>query len=136
MDKKTLDLLTERGLASHMNNTKWRELCEAVDGLPFAPPYQVKLLRDPEPYPVTFDYAPSYLGDWAKTFEARLDEQVEWIKVAPRYRTNGVRLFDPVINNCSGQFRSILKRLRVPYVEADGLFTIYGHAGPIAFDTQ
>ncbi|TCV65934.1 MULTISPECIES: DUF6678 family protein [Neorhizobium] len=35
--------IAERGLSSHMNDTKWRALCTAVaEEFPFPPPYQVK----------------------------------------------------------------------------------------------
>jgi hypothetical protein len=134
MDKKIGALLTERGLASHMNDTKWRELGAAIAELPFPPAYQVKTLDEAEPYPPAMEPAPTYWGDWGRTYEAALGVHIEWVKVAPRYKRVTGRLLEPVIDDCSGGLRVLLMRLRMPFVESDGFFTIYGHASGIDFD--
>lgn len=43
--KRIREILTERGLASYMNDTKWRELCRGLDKVPFRPAYQVKYVH-------------------------------------------------------------------------------------------
>jgi len=44
------------GLVSVMNDTKWRELQSGVRAeLPFAPPYQLKVVLNPHPYPEQFE---------------------------------------------------------------------------------
>ncbi|QKK16364.1 DUF6678 family protein [Rhizobium indicum] len=118
-----------------MNDSKWRELCAGVEELPFPPAYQLKVLDENEPSPSTIEPAPTYRGDWASTPEAALGVRVEWIKVAPRYQRHVGRLLPPVIDDCSDQLRSLLRRLRIPFVESDEFFTIYGHASGIDFDT-
>ncbi|MBA9031618.1 DUF6678 family protein [Rhizobium leguminosarum] len=118
-----------------MNDTKWRELCAGIRELPFPPAYQVKVLDENEPSPSTIERAPPYWGDWASTPEAALGVHVEWIRVTPRYKRHVARLLPPIIEDCSDQLRSLLRRLRIPFVESDGLFTIYGHASGIDFDT-
>ncbi len=135
MDRKIRKRLVERGLASHMNDTKWRELCAAIGELPFSPAYQRKTLGADEPYPLTIEASPGYLGDWGRTCEAVLDVHIEWIKVAPRHTRQMGGLMAPVIEDCSGQLRALLQRLRVPFVESEGFFTIYGHSAAMDFDT-
>lgn len=135
MDEKTRKILTERNLTSHLNDRKWRKLCAGIEALPFAPAYQVKRLNEAEPYPSTIDYVPDYLGDWGKTYEATLDVQIEWITVAPRYKRFIASALAPVIEDCSDPFRALLNNLRMPFVEREGLFTIYGHSPAIDFDT-
>ena len=118
-----------------MNDTKWRELCACVYDLPFSPAYQVKSLYEDEPTPVTLEATPWYLGDWAKTYEAHLGAHIEWIKVAPRYRRSTGQVIPSAIEDCSDQLRALLARLRIPYTENDGFFTIFGHSTAIDFAT-
>jgi len=134
LNQNTFKLLNERGLASHMNDTKWRELCAGIEELPFPPAYQVKLLDQDEPSPSNIEPVTTYWGDWASTPEAALGVHVEWIRIAPRYTRQTGRLVSPVIEDCSGQLRSLLKRLHIPFIERDDLFTIYGHASAIDLD--
>jgi hypothetical protein len=128
------EILETRGLASHMNDTKWRELCAEIDKLPFPPAFQCKNLFEDEPYPASIPLATTYWGDWGKTYEAELGIWVEWIKVAPQYKRHIGMLVSPAIEDCSNELRELLIRVRVPYVEEDGFFTIYGHAAGVQFD--
>ncbi len=59
-------ILTTRGLASYMNDTKCRELCRGIDMLPFPPAYQIKRVDSNAPEPLELPYAPVYFGDWAR----------------------------------------------------------------------
>lgn len=115
-----------------MNDTKWRELCAGIEELPFPPAYQVKLLNEGEPSPSIIDSATT---DWGRTPEGELGVHVEWIKIVPRYKRHVGRLVAPIVEDCSDLLRSLLKRLRIPFVERDDLFTVYGHAPAIEFDT-
>ncbi|MFN3500997.1 MAG: DUF6678 family protein [Allorhizobium sp.] len=125
---KVRRVIAERGLTSHMNDTKWRELCRAVnDELPFAPPYQVKYLLSETPHPDELEVAPSYHGDWAQTPEAAMGIFIEWLKVSPRVSCPVGQLVEPRVEDCSELFRAMLKRLNIPLQERDGFFMIYGH---------
>ncbi|WP_421357984.1 DUF6678 family protein [Agrobacterium rosae] len=120
--------IAERGMTSHMNNTKWRTLCLAInEELPFPPPYQVKYVLKERPDPEEIETSPWYHGDWATTPEASLGIFIEWLKVAPRVTTPVGRLLPPHVDDCSDALRNLLRRLRVPFNEEDGFFLIYGH---------
>jgi hypothetical protein len=133
-DVQTLkEIAAARGLASFMNDTKWRELCLEIQELPFPPSYQIKSLYDEVPRPPQVDYASSYWGDWAQTHEASFGFHVEWIKIVPRYQRQIGPLAEPEMVDCSDELRSALVRLRLQFVEEDGFFTVYGHARGIEF---
>lgn len=119
--------IEQRGLTSHMNDTKWRALCTAIaEKLPFPPCYQEKLVLEETPGP-EIEAAPYGWGDWARTPEASMGIFIEWLKVAPRTRVHIGRLVAPRIDDCSAQFREILRDLRIPFREEDSFFFIYGH---------
>lgn len=128
--------IAERGLSSHMNDTKWRELCKAVtEDLPFPPAYQVKRVLAELPDPAAFESSPSYYGDWARTPESSMGLFVEWLKVAPRVSVHVGQLLAPRVQDCSESLRALLKRLNIPFKEEDGFFIIYGHTdSPKIFD--
>jgi hypothetical protein len=120
-------LLAKRGLASYMNDTKWRELCRGTDKLPFPPAYQIKCVDSDVPEPLELPYAPAYFGDWARTPEGSFGIHVEWVKVAPRYSRHRGRLISPAIEDCSCELLALLKRLRLLFVERDSFIVLYGH---------
>ncbi len=119
-------ILPERRLASHMNDTKWRELCRGVRTLPFPPAYQVKYVDSDALVPVALEHAPSYFGDWARTPEASLGMHIELLKIAPRYRSSG-RLSGPQVEDCSTELVALLDQLRLLYVKQDDFIILYGH---------
>jgi hypothetical protein len=119
-------ILTERRVASYMNDTKWRELCTRIHELPFPPAYQVKFVDSDVLEPVELEYAPAYFGDWARSPEASLGFHVEWLKITSRYRRHIGNLTSPVIEDCSCELLALLERLRLLYIERDG-FIVYGH---------
>jgi len=129
MDRRTARTISERGLVPCMNDTRWRELCEAIDGLPFPPAYQVKTLHEEQPFPPTIEPAPGYHGDWGKTPEASFGKHIEWIRVAPAYRRSVGRLLPHVIEDCTDELRALLHRLRITFVEENGFFVIPGYLG-------
>lgn len=121
--------LEERGLTSHMNDSKWRALCLAIaEELPFAPAYQSKLVLSDRPEPSVLEDAPWYCGDWARTPEAGLGIFIEWLKVAPRRSVTIGRLVPPRIEDCSVSLIAILQRLHIPFREEDGFVVIFGHS--------
>ena len=136
MDQNLARLLSEKGLASYMNNTKWRKLCEAIKHLPFPPAYQVKTLIEDEPFPEVLETAPTYWGDWGTTPEAALGAHIEWVKVAPKFTRSLGHLVPPVVEDCTEDLRDLLHELRVPFVEEGGFFMIYGYAKNIIFHNE
>jgi hypothetical protein len=126
---KIHNALTERGLTSHMNDTKWHKLCTAIyEELPFPPCYWHKdVLHDAEEPEDPQSISHSH-GDWAITPEASLGLHIEWLKVDPRYARYRAQLIPPIIEDCSAQFRDILIRLNIPFAEEGNLFVIYGHS--------
>jgi hypothetical protein len=132
---KVRRVMIQRGLSSHVDDNKWRELCTAVaEELPFPPPYQVKLVASELGEPEELESAPSYYGDWARTPEASMGSFIEWIKVAPKVRVPVGHRSGSKVLDCSKEFRDLLERLRVPFTEGDGFFTIFGHtANPAVF---
>ncbi|MDM9620688.1 DUF6678 family protein [Rhizobium sp. S96] len=126
---KVRRVIDERCMSSHMNDTKWRELCTAVsEELPFPPPYQAKLILSGSADPEELETAPSYYGDWARTPEAAMGIFIEWLKVAPRISVLNRKSSEPRVQDCSEALRDLLKRLKIPFIEKDGFFVIYGHS--------
>jgi hypothetical protein len=131
--QKLKALAAARGLASLMNDTKWRELCLEIQELPFPPSYQIKLLHEEGLLPPKVEHSSTGCGDWAKTPETNFGFHVEWIRIVPRYQHHVGLLLEPEIVDCSDDLRSILVRLKLPFVEADDFFTVYGHARGVEF---
>jgi hypothetical protein len=127
------EIAAARGLASFMNDTKWRELCLEIQRLPFPPSYQSKSLYEEGPCPPKIEDPSTGWGDWAKTPEASLGFDIEWIRIVPRYRRHIAMLLAPEILDCSDELRSALVRLKLPFVEELGFFTVYGHARGVEF---
>lgn len=115
-----------RGLASFMNETRWRALVDAVHAeLPFPPPFQLQpVLAEREP-PWDLEVV-DYWGAWG---ELEPFFAIEWLRVLPRYRKPMGRLGADEWVDCTEAFRALLIRLRIPHREDDaGSFWIYGYA--------
>lgn len=62
--KRVIEAIAERNVVSVMNNTKWRELQDAVTNiLLFPPSYQVKYLLEDIVHPEEFETDVWYWGD-------------------------------------------------------------------------
>ena len=122
------DAVAERGLASFMNDTKWKELALAVSKeLPFPPPYQRKDVLESTAYPPEFNDDVSYRGDWTEGILPFFS--IEWICVRPRYTKYArSRVQQTVVDDCSDALRAILARYQIPFIERDDSFWIYGYA--------
>ncbi len=120
-------ILSARGLASYMNDTKWRELCRGVDQLAFPPAFQIKCVDTDVPEPLELPYTPAYHGDWARTPEACLGLHVEWMKIAPSCARHDRGNDTLAADDCTNGLRALLDRLRLVYVELDGFIVLYGH---------
>lgn len=123
--EKVMRIASEKRLYSVMNNTKWKELQNAIRELPFPPPYEMKYITDKDD-PPEFDKDVSYLGDW--TDEPLIPFfRIEWIKVRPRYIKYRGSLINGELVDETDEFISILRKYSIPYEEKQGTFIIYGY---------
>lgn len=123
---RVMKAVTERNLVSIMNDTKWRELQDAViNTLLFPPPYQGKYLLDDRLYPEEFETDVSYWGDWIEGIAPFYT--VEWIRVRPRYLKYRGRLVSPEVIDITDDFAKLLKELSIPYRQENETYTIYGY---------
>jgi hypothetical protein len=137
--EKIMEIISEKGMYSCMNNTKWRELKKGIEALPFEPPYAVKTVNEEENESHKFGKDVSHLGDWGDFEGDNIDElgsdmiripfyAVEWIKVRPRYTKHQGRLLPEVIvEDITEDFLAILIKHNIPYEEDNGAFIIHGY---------
>jgi hypothetical protein len=120
--------VARRGLVSLMNDTKWHELRGAVQTeLPFAPPYQLKVVLNPHPQPEQFDTDVNYLGDWSDECLVPFYE-IEWIQIRPRYLRHRGRLLAAEVLSVESELLAILHRYDVPYRHDKGSIWIFGYS--------
>lgn len=124
--KKVIAALAERNLVPILNDTKWRELQEAVmNNLLFTPPYQAKYLLENVVHPEEFEDDVWYLGDWDEGILPFYS--VEWIRVRPRYVKDRGALIDPEVIDITDDFLDLLKKISIPYrLDHDSVY-IYGY---------
>lgn len=80
--EKVRAAVEKRGLVSLMNDTKWRELVNAVKTrLPFPPAFQVQDVLSDQPQPELFEKDVHYVGDWIEGLSPFYS--IEWIRVRP-----------------------------------------------------
>ncbi|HXJ57354.1 MAG TPA: DUF6678 family protein [Verrucomicrobiae bacterium] len=116
-----------RGLVSIMNDTKWRELQKAVRAeLPFAPPYQLKVVLNPHPEPEQFDADVHYLGDWSDECLSPFYE-IEWIRIRARFLRRRGRLLAAEVCSVESEFLAILHRHDIPYRCDEDSIWIFGY---------
>jgi hypothetical protein len=128
--EKVMKVITKSGMYSCMNDTKWKELQNAIDDLPFPPPYVLKDVCEDESNVPAFDKDVDYWGDWSD--EGLYDWgnyfAIEWIKVRPRYtKRHGQLLPEVIAEDITIDFLKILEKYNIPYEEDCGVFTIFGY---------
>ena len=124
------NVLTEverRVLTSYMNDTRWRELREAVETLSFPPVFQRQDVVGPREALWASDQM-SCLGDWShEGLEPFF--MIEWIRVVPKlWAEQGQLIPMKQVGDCTVELREALDRLRLPYREDGRGFWIYGYA--------
>ncbi|TCJ03062.1 DUF6678 family protein [Cytobacillus praedii] len=123
---RVFEAIAERNLVSIMNDTKWRELQDAViNTLLFPPPYQGKYLLEDRLYPEEFETDVWYWGDWKEGIVPFY--RVEWIRVRPRYLKHRGSLISPEIIDITDDFVNILKELSIPYRLDNDTYYIYSY---------
>ena len=129
--QKVFRILAERNLSCFMNNTKWRELQNAVDTLQFPPPLMLKSLLDEYDSLACNRFETdeiTYIGDWSdESFLWGAFDLVEWIKVRPVLFKYRGRLVPHEKIDESIEFESILKQYNIPFEFENGIYTIYGY---------
>lgn len=123
---KVIQVVSERQLASIMNNTKWEELQTAVlNTLPFPPPYQAKYVLEDVPYPNEFEDDVWYMGDWIEGLMPFF--HIEWIRVRARRVVKKGMLIQPEVTDITEEFIRILKDYSIPYYRDNQSIYIYGY---------
>ena len=128
--EKVRKIITQKGLSSVMNDTKWLELQKAIEDLPFPPPFILRCVTDDSSCPpMEFDKIPSYHGDWSSYYYEGLPPffNIEWMEVYPKCRKYRGKLIADEILDETEAFVAVLKNLAIPYTEEGGVFTIYGY---------
>lgn len=114
-----------RGLASVMNNTKWREFCNAMnEELPFPPAYHRKDVLDADYTPLAEDVW--YLGDYVEGIHPFYS--IEWIEVRPRRVVSLGRLVKGMVESIEKPFVAVLQKYNIPYKVKNGSYFIYGYS--------
>lgn len=136
--QKYLKYISENGLTSYMNNTKWNELINALNNeISFSPPYEVQFLFDSQDYSTGFykaieekslQYAECYDNE---TFNNQEYFLIEWLKIHPKYyeRIGGQLYYKIVEHSCESELIEILKKYNIPYEYKNEVYTIYGYKG-------
>ncbi|SHG89781.1 hypothetical protein SAMN05443549_10865 [Flavobacterium fluvii] len=127
---KVKKIVTEKGLSSIMNDTKWLKLQSSIKKLPFPPPYIEKLILENKAFEdVQINDAPEWFGDWSPFYQEGmcLFFAIEYMKVRPRYAEHAGNLVAPKIHDETEEFEQLLKELHIPYEEDNGTFMIYGY---------
>lgn len=120
--------ITKRGMVSVMNETKWRELQDSVrTELPFAPPYQLKVVLNPHPEPAQFDADVYYLGDWSDECLAPFYE-IEWLRIRPRYLRRQGQHATEEVRHVESALLAILQRHSIPHRRAEDSIWIFGYS--------
>jgi hypothetical protein len=130
LKEKVRKVVTQKGLSSIMNDTKWLKLQSSIVKLPFAPAYIEKLILENKDFKeVQISDSPQWLGDWSPFYKEGmyLFFAIEYIKVRPRYAEYNGGLVAPKIYDETKEFDQLLKELHIPYEEENGMFIIYGY---------
>lgn len=134
LKERVRKIVQQRNLCSYMNDTKWRELRNAMmNEMPFPPPYIIKFLfEDKAEGEEYFSQDVNYFCDWYYCFALEGHYfngafAVEWIKVRPRYLKYRGQLIKPEIIEAEDKFVEILRKYSIPYEESNGVYCIYGY---------
>ncbi|MFD2562867.1 DUF6678 family protein [Aquimarina rubra] len=131
LKKQIKKIVASKKLSSVMNDTKWLELQQGIETLPFPPAYNEKLVQWNE---IKFRFSeienePAFLGDWSSFWEEGLPIffTIEWLEIRPKHRKNIGRLVPPKILDETTELIQLLNKLNIPFEEEKGTIIIYGY---------
>ncbi|AZJ33484.1 DUF6678 family protein [Tenacibaculum mesophilum] len=124
-------IVESRNLSSVMNDTKWLELQQNIDSLPFPPAYNEKLILQ-EKAAFTFkDFKdpPKYQGDWSSFWEEGLPTffTIEWLEIRATQQIHQGRLVPSKIIDATKELIQLLNKLNIPFEQDGDIITIYGY---------
>ena len=127
--RRVREFVQQNRLVGAMNNTKWRELREAMDEWGNAPAYEIKYLFD-EKSEAEVEQAIAEttvaIGDWSHGHFCPMFD-IEWVKIRKlRSVFRGHLIAREIVDNSEG-IRAILEQFTIPYVENEFCFTVYGY---------
>lgn len=127
--KKVLNIVQNRNLFGVMNNTKWKELQNAMrQEMSFPPPYVLKYVTETESECQEFEEDVTWIGDWSDEAMCWGDYYlIEWVKIRPRYLEYQGKLIPKKMIDETEQLKFILQNYSIPYEENDGVFIVYGY---------
>lgn len=130
LKEKIRKVVSQKGLSSVMNDTKWLKLQSNIEKLPFPPPYREKLILEDQTFEeVQISDSPDCLGDWSPFYQEGMSLffEIEYIKVRPRYAVHQGTLIQSKIIDETKEFEQLLRELHIPFEESNGTFIIYGY---------
>jgi hypothetical protein len=113
----------EQFSASQMNNSKWRELVDAVEGITTGG-FRVKLIDDDQVWETDWIISPSPSYMEGESIGPVLFIAIEWLEILPAEPRHIARLDDQSANDERCQR---LRRIGIPFTEDLGVLRIVGH---------
>jgi hypothetical protein len=119
-DERLQRYIEREQLCSVMNNTKWREMVEALQSIArFQVKFRVKCLRDAQP---PLDYWQGSFPYHVPTFKV-----IEWLDINPLMKIHRGQLLDDEVIDFTDQVISALELKNIPHLREDEAIRIWGY---------
>ena len=116
--------VAREGLASFMNDTKWRELIAAIQSIKdYQPSFRVKCVRDDEP--------PADRWDRSFPFHIPTFREIEWLEFDPLVRSHGGALSAGRCTDFGPQIEAALAHVSVAFQRHQHAIRIVGYSRPM-----
>lgn len=122
-DLRFIRYLERENLASLMNNTKWRELIAAIQGVArYRPRFRVKCVREGEPA----------ADSWDGSFPLHVPtfRHIEWLELDPIMRTRRGAIVPDLTEDFSTPIEVALAMAGVPFERVGSAIRIVGYFRP------
>ena len=126
VNEKARAIMSDRGLTSYMNKTKWNELFEGLAGISGVQIKYRTLFDDSDPE----EYWPAAADEQLMHMNTA---QIEWFMISDSVvMTDRVgRLIEPAVtrSDIRGKIKDVLKEYSIPYeyLAGEGAFVVYGY---------